>query len=113
LVFTRNGRQIKSIQTVFKGACAREGIENLRFHDLCHTFNTNMRKAGVDRSVIMKLTGHETMNMFFSYDHVDEADAKEAMRKLDGYLAAQKEGAEGTVYSLRGLENLNQLCPRR
>jgi len=99
-VFTRKGKQIKSIQTAFKGACARAGIVNMRFHDLRHTFNTNMRKAGVDRSVIMKLTGHKTMNMFARYNHVDEADAKEAMRKLDGYLSAQKEGAKGTVYSL-------------
>ena len=69
----------------------------MRFHDLRHTFNTNMRKAGVQNTVIIKLTGHKTLSMFQRYDHLDEADAIEAMRKLEGFLDASKEGAEGTV----------------
>jgi len=52
-VFTHKGRPIASIKTCFKTACRKAGIDNLRFHDLRHTFNTNMRKAGVDHSVIM------------------------------------------------------------
>ena len=59
-VFTYKGRPIMGIRTAFLKACRRAGIENFRFHDLRHTFNTNMRKAGVDQSVIMKLTGHKT-----------------------------------------------------
>jgi integrase len=99
-VYTRKGKQIESFHTAFQGACKRAGIQNLRFHDLRHTFNTNMRKAGVDNTVIMKLTGHKTLSMFQRYNHVDEADAREAMRKLEGFLGASKEGAEGIVYSL-------------
>lgn len=67
-------------------ACRRAGIEDFRFHDLRHTFHTNMRKAGVDQSVIMKLTGHKTAAMFHRYNTVDTADAKEAYRKLEGFL---------------------------
>ena len=49
-----------------------------------------MRKAGVDQTVIMKLTGHKTLSMFNRYNTVDQGDALEAMRKLDVLLTEQK-----------------------
>jgi len=89
-VFTRRGKPIKSIRKGFVNACQKAGIENFRFHDLRHTYNTNMRKAGVDQTVIMKLTGHKTQAMFNRYNTVDKDDAVMAMEKLDAFLAAQK-----------------------
>jgi integrase len=90
-VFTYKGRPIVGIRTAFLKACRRRGIENFRFHDLRHTFNANMRKAGVDQSVIMKLTGHKSAAMFHRYNTVDTADAREAYQKFDGLLAQQQE----------------------
>jgi integrase len=57
------------------------------FHDLRHTFNTNMLKAGVDQTVIMKLTGHKTNKMFLRYSHMDKELGERAMEKLDGFLS--------------------------
>jgi integrase len=91
-VFTFRGQPIKGIRTAFLKACQRAGIKDFRFHDLRHTLNTNMRKAGVDHSVIMKLTGHMTAAMFHRYNTVDTADAMEAYRKLDGLLG-KRQGA--------------------
>ena len=45
-----------------------------------------MRKAGVDQSVIMKLTGHKTAAMFHRYNTVDTADAKEAYSEVGGFF---------------------------
>ena len=99
-VFTYKGRPIKGIRTAFLIACRKAGIEDFRFHDLRHTFNTNMRKAGVDQSVIMKLTGHKTAAMFHRYNTVDTADAREAYRKLDAFLGQeQSEGSSGNLGS--------------
>jgi integrase len=56
------------------------------FHDLRHTCNTNMRKAGVAPSVIMKMTGHKTAAMFHRYNTVDMQDAQEAYLKLKEHL---------------------------
>jgi hypothetical protein len=50
-----------------------------------------MRKAGVDQSVIMKLTGHKTAAMFHRYNTVDTADAREAYQKFDGFLTQEQE----------------------
>ena len=45
-----------------------------------------MRKAGVDQTVIMKITGHKTQAMFNRYNTIDQDDAILAMRKLDKHL---------------------------
>jgi len=37
------------IQRLFKNACKEAGFGPHRLHDLRHTFNTNMSKAGVQR----------------------------------------------------------------
>jgi integrase len=89
-VFTYKGRPIKGIRTAFLKACDRAGLGDFRLHDLRHTFNTNMRKAGVPQSVIMKLTGHKTAAMFHRYNTVDTADAREAYRKLEGFLDQER-----------------------
>ena len=94
-VFTYEGSPIKSIKTCLKKACQRAEIEDFRFHDLRHTFNTMMRKAGVPKSVIMHLTGHKTSAMFDRYNTIDEEDARDALKKLNEFL--KREGQEDPV----------------
>ena len=95
-VFTYEGKPIRSIKTCLKNACEKAGIEDFRFHDLRHTFNTMMRKAGVPKSVIMHLTGHKTNAMFDRYNTVDEEDAKDALQKLKEFLEGQAKKDDGT-----------------
>ncbi len=76
------------IQRLFKQACAKASVGPYRLHDLRHTFNTNMLKAGVSQTVIMKLTGHKTNEMFLRYSHLDRELGEGAMKKLDQLLAA-------------------------
>jgi len=45
-----------------------------------------MRKAGVAESVIMKITGHSTREMFDRYNTVDEDDTRKAVQQLEGFL---------------------------
>ncbi len=89
-VFTYRGKPIKKIKKAFTNACRKAGIVNFRFHDLRHAFNTNMRKAGVDQSVIMKLTGPKTPSMFQRYNTVDVDDAKRAYRRLEKLLSQEQ-----------------------
>lgn len=87
-VFIHGGRPVTSIRVPLADACKAAGIEDFRFHDLRHTFVTNMRKAGVPESVIMKLTGHKTRVMFLRYNTVDADDAREAMGRFEAFLGA-------------------------
>ncbi len=51
------------------------------FHDLRHTFNSNMRKASVVDSVIMEMTGHSTREMFDRYNTIDKEDMFRVWKK--------------------------------
>jgi integrase len=88
-VFTYKERPIKSIKVALASALKKTGIEDFRFHDLRHTFVTNMRRAGNRQTVIMKLTGHKTLSMFARYDTIEPSDAREAMRRLDALLGSK------------------------
>ena len=59
------------------------------FHDLRHTFNTDMRKAGVQQSVIMAITGHSTRAMFDRYNTIDVKDVHTAVDMLGRHLDGQ------------------------
>lgn len=88
-----DGKPIRDIRGALRTACRDAGIIYGRFirvgfifHDLRHTFITNMRRAGVAESVIMKITGHSTREMFDRYNTVDETDIKEAARAMERFL---------------------------
>jgi integrase len=91
-VFIYHGKPLKSIKTALANALKKTGIGDFRFHDLRHTWITNARKAGVDRTVIMKLTGHKTLSMFTRYNSVDEADARQALQLMDSYFETRMRG---------------------
>ena len=95
-VFTFKGRPLKSIKAALGRALKKANIRDFRLHDLRHTYTTNARKAGVDRSVIMKLTGHKTLSMFTRYNSVDETDARQALQLMEGYF----ENAQRTTANL-------------
>lgn len=94
-VFLHNGEPMKGdIRTALRPACEKAGIlygqkvkGGFVFHDLRHSFNTHMRKAGVPESVIMEITGHSTHQMFDRYNTVDDQDKKQAVDQLQAYFA--------------------------
>ncbi len=94
-VFLYKGQPITDIRASLREACKAANIEYGRFkkngfvfHDLRHTFNTNMRKAGVAESVIMAITGHSTRAMFDRYNTIDVDDALKAVDRLELFLTS-------------------------
>ncbi len=92
-VFLFKGKPIRDIRTSLTNACEKAEIpygrrtkDGFVFHDTRHCFNTNMRKAGVPESVIMKITGHSTREMFLRYDSVDSQDTRKAVDQMEGFL---------------------------
>jgi len=92
-VFLFKGKPIRDLRTALRKACKKAEIPYGRFikggfvfHDLRHTFNTNMRKARVPESVIMNITGHSTREMFDRYNSIDADDTREAIGQLSSYF---------------------------
>jgi len=85
-VFLYEGRPISGFRTAFMTACRISGIKDFRFQDIRHCFITNMRRAGISRSVIMVMTGHRTENMFHRYNTIDEQDIRVALKREEKYF---------------------------
>lgn len=70
--------RIKKIRKSFRNACERLGIENLWIHDFRHSAATNMRKSAIATSVVMKICGWKSVQMFMRYDNVASEDILQA-----------------------------------
>lgn len=81
-VFHRQGKPIKSFRQAWTDACTLAGVPNRLVHDFRRTAVRNLERAGVPRSVSMKLTGHKTESVYRRYAIVCEADLSEGLKKL-------------------------------
>lgn len=99
-VFHRTGQPIQWYETAWQSACKRAGMNGAWVHDLRRTAVRNLERAGVPRSVAMKLTGHKTESVYRRYAIATEADLREGVEKL-ARLHRQDHGQERGVVTLR------------
>jgi len=80
----KTGLPYTEVKKSFKGACKKAGIEDLRFHDLRHTFATRLIRAGVDIITVKELLGHYSIRMTQRYTHSNQLQKKLAVERLAG-----------------------------
>ncbi len=68
----------------FKTACTNAKIDDLRFHDLRHTFATRLSEAGMSSELIARLLGHSQVKTTYRYLNVTEETARRAVEILKG-----------------------------
>lgn len=97
-VFFRDGSPVNkhNISYWIRKICRAEEIHDFVFHDLRHTFVTNMRKAGRQDRAIMAMVGHKSLDMLKRYDTIDKDDLR---RVMDG-----DPGPENTITRPAGME---------
>ena len=69
-VFTFRGKPIKSVRTAFEKARQKAGLEDVRFHDLRHTFASRLVQGGVPLYDVKHLMGHKSLEMVQRYAHL-------------------------------------------
>ena len=116
-VFHREGEPIRDFRGAWKTACIAAGLFRVLlptpgetdgekrptrpFHDLRRTAVRNLERAGVSRSVAMKLTGHKTESIYRRYAIVNEGDLAQGVAKL-ATLHEEPGASEGRVIDLVG-----------
>ena len=83
-VFTqRAGERPKSI-AAFATACRRAGMGHVRFHDLRHTFATNLVMGGIDLVTVKEILGHNDISMTVRYSHPSNERKMAAVELISG-----------------------------
>ncbi len=89
-IFTWNGKRIKDVKRAWHSALAAAEIEDFNFHDLRHTFASNLAMEGVDLYVLKELLGHKDLKMTQKYAHLSPDHKSKAVSVLDKVFNAEK-----------------------
>lgn len=87
-VFTFRGEAIRdNFKKAFNAAVKRAGLVDFHFHDLRHTFASQVLLNGGTLKDVQELLGHKTMTMTLRYSHLTQEHKRQAVNLL-GKLAA-------------------------
>ena len=78
-----NKKPFGSVKRSFATALRKAGIEDFRFHDLRHTFASQLVMSGVNLKTVQQLLGHKDIKMTMRYSHLSPEFVQEAIEKLD------------------------------
>lgn len=85
----KKGNSFKDVKKAFGTALTKTGIKDFRFHDLRHTFASNLVMAGVELNIVGDLLGHKTPTMTKRYSHLSPAYKKRVVSILDEIMKPQ------------------------
>jgi integrase len=94
----------KALYHRWKAACRLAGVPMRIPHHFRRTAVRNLDRAGVPRSVAMKLTGHRTEAVYRRYAIVCEADLTEGLKKL----AVQEQSLRGKLELSHSLATISR-----
>ncbi len=75
------------IHSAFCRAVKTSGIDDFRFHDLRHTFASNLVMNGEDLNTVRELLGHKGLAMTLRYAHLAPGKKARAVKILDEVMS--------------------------
>ena len=79
----KDGRPYQDIRKSFYTALKKSRIINFRFHDLRHTFASQLLMSGSDINTARELLGHKDLRMTLRYSHLSPDHKKRAVDIFD------------------------------
>jgi len=79
----KKGVPYGNVRKSFDRALKIAGIDNFRFHDLRHTFASQLVINGCDIRTVQQLMGHKDIKMTMRYSHLSKSHLQEAVERLD------------------------------
>jgi len=78
----RDGQPLKDIRSIFFLVLKKVGIKDFRFHDLRHTFASQLVMKGVDIFTVSQLLGHADIKTTLIYSHLSKDHKQRAVDSL-------------------------------
>ena len=76
------GQSLKTVQQTWERVIRKAGIENIRLHDLRHTFASHAVTNGVSLLAVSKLLGHHSPTMSSRYAHLADRSLHQATKQI-------------------------------
>ena len=98
LVFCRlDGTPIKRVDKAWKRVCEAAGLEDFHFHDLRHTYCSNLLLSGSDLKDVKDMIGHADLSMTDRYSHLVISRNLQRQEKLAEFYAGRDADSEPSL----------------
>ena len=90
------GRPLSSNLRLWYSVRKNAGIEDVRLHDLRHTFASHAVLQGIPLPVVSRLLGHKQPSMTLRYAHVGDRETEAAAERIGAAIARALGGREAS-----------------
>jgi integrase len=88
----RAGKPLQDIKGFWSSVCATAGLNNVRIHDLRHTFASHLVSSGLSLEIVGRLLGHSQAATTKRYAHLADHPLREATNRFATIVASTKGG---------------------